>query len=72
MNPLLLFYRNENEREAVKAFMIQQLGEMTVEMAFEGKPVTGIQEARQLVDKMFNRLEERYSEKKEVQFPSTR
>lgn len=41
-------------------FMIESLKEMTVEKAFEGESVAGIQEARALVDKMFEKLEEKY------------
>ena len=63
MNPtsqLSQFYDNEPQRDAVKVFMIEVLKMIAVERAFEGEPVTGIQEARELVDKTFNKLEELY------------
>lgn len=61
MNQLLKrFYDNEGEREAVKAFQLAVLGEIAVEKAFDGKPTSGIQEARECVEKMFDRLAEQY------------
>lgn len=66
MNPALRnFYANENERETVKAFLIEVLKEMAVEMAFEGESVTGIREARLLITKAFDKLEEVYGKVEE-------
>jgi hypothetical protein len=54
------FYGNIGQREAVKLFMVEVLGEMAVERAFAGKPVVGIAEAKELVDKTFDKLDEIY------------
>ena len=59
-NPLENFYRNTFERDAVKEFMIDTLKEITVEKAFEGFPVDGIQDCRELIDTMFNKLDDIY------------
>lgn len=72
MNPLLLFYRNENERNAVKAFMVSELREMAADMAMNDEPVNGVYEASRLIDKVFNRLEELYGDKPVASVQSTR
>jgi hypothetical protein len=58
--PLQTFYGNELEREAVHAFMVEQLREMAADMALEGKDVSGIKDANQLVTRCFDRLAEMY------------
>ena len=58
------FYDNEIEREAVREFMISVLGEMAVEKAFDGKSTSGIQEARECVEKSFDKLGELYGKMK--------
>lgn len=60
MNPLVTFYNNEPEREAVHDFLIAQLKEYTVELAFAGKDVSGIKEAAATIEKAFNELEVQY------------
>ncbi len=66
MNPTLRnFYNNQNERETVKLFMVEVLKEIAVEKAFDGEDVIGIQEAKNLIDVMFNKLEDLYGEVKE-------
>ena len=72
MNPLQQFQLNETMREAVKAFMIEQLKEMAVEQVFDNKAVSGIYEARKVVDTTFDRLEELYAEKKKPVIESPR
>lgn len=57
---LRTFYGNEHERDAVKAFMVETLGEIAKERAFNGEETGGIQEAKECIDKMFETLEERY------------
>lgn len=54
------FYNNEGEREAVKGFLVEMLGEIAIERAFDGKDTKGIQEARECVERAFDRLEEKY------------
>ncbi len=61
MNQLLKsFYNNENQREAVKTFLIESLKELAVEMTFDGKDVTGIKEAHDAINKAFDSLAETY------------
>jgi hypothetical protein len=65
MNPTLhTFYNNENERETVKAFMIETLKEIAIERAFNGEDIKGIPDAKNLVEVMFSKLEEVYGQKK--------
>lgn len=47
-------------REAVKDFQIKCLKDLAVDKTFEGEDVKGIKEARELVDHMFDTLEELY------------
>jgi len=73
MNPVLRnFYSNEAERDAVKEFMIEVLKELAVERTFDGKPVTGIPEARELVDRLFDKLQELYGKIKEPVISNSR
>jgi hypothetical protein len=72
MNPLQQFQLNEILREAVKAFMIEQLREMAVERVFDKKAISGIYEARKVVDATFDKLEELYAEKKKPLIESSR
>jgi len=60
MNPLQTFYHNEPERTAVHDFMIEVLKELAVDKTFNGQEVKGIQEAKQCVEKMFDKLETLY------------
>jgi hypothetical protein len=61
MNPILRnFYDNSNEREAVKAFLIDVLKDMAVERVFEKQTISGLYEGRKAIEKAFNRLEELY------------
>ncbi len=61
MNQLNQFYNNEGLREAVRTFMVECLADMAVEKTFDGDSVVGIKEARDLIDVMFNKLEEKYA-----------
>lgn len=60
MNSLRLFFNNENEREAVKAFLIETLGEIAKKRAFAGEDVKGIPDARELIETTFDKLQELY------------
>jgi hypothetical protein len=63
MNPALkVFYDNENQREAVKEFMIQCLQELAVERVFERKDTGSIADAKDVVEHTFIRLSEIYGE----------
>lgn len=59
-NILRTFYNNEVEREAVRGFMVETLGQIAIERAFGGEATQGIQEARECINKMFDKLEELY------------
>lgn len=73
MNPTLRnFYTNENEREAVKAYLIESLKEIAIEKSFAGESVVGIPEARQMVDKMFDNLKVAYGKIEEPKIISSR
>jgi len=63
MNPLVLFYNNKTQREAVKDFIILTLKDVAVERSFAGQSIDGIKDAKELIDKAFYRLEELYGEK---------
>ena len=63
INPLVTFYNNEHEREAVKAFLMEQLKELAIERAFDGDDVVGIKEARDTIVRSFDRLDEMYGKK---------
>jgi hypothetical protein len=60
MNPLNSFYQNVVMRDSVKAFMIEELKEMAVEKTFAGQETKGIKEARDCLDKTFNKLGQMY------------
>lgn len=60
MNSLKNFYNNVAQREAVKEFLIANLKDLTVELAFEGKEVKGIPEAKRAIEKAFEKLDEIY------------
>lgn len=57
---LKLFYDNVHEREAVRAFLVEQLREMAADMALEGESVTGIKDANTLITRCFDTLDQRY------------
>lgn len=66
MQVLHQFYMNKVENEAVQAFMIECLSKIAVEKTFAGEDVTGIKEAKEIIDRMFNELEIMYGEEKKV------
>ena len=57
---LKLFYDNVHEREAVRAFFVEQLREMAADMALEGESVNGIKDANTLITRCFDTLDQRY------------
>lgn len=67
MQVLHQFYMNKVENEAVQAFMIECLSKIAVEKTFSGEDVSGIKDARELIDRMFDELEVLYGkEEKKV------
>lgn len=65
-------HTNVGQRETLKLYMIEILKELTVEKAFAGEDVTGIAEARKLVDRFFEKLDEDYGEEKPVVISNSR
>lgn len=72
MNPLHQFYTDIHTREAVKAFMLSQLQEMAVDAVFAKEDISGIYEAKELVEKSFSRLRELYEPKQKPVIDSPR
>lgn len=66
------FYTDVNTREVVKSYMNSLLDELAVEAVFNGKDVTGFPHAKDLVDKMFSELKNRYSPKEKPVMESSR
>ena len=65
MNPLHKFFLDKDVYEAVKVFAEEHLKLLAVERSFKGEETIGIKEAKTIIDKMFNTIEETYSPKKE-------
>ena len=63
---------NQSERDAVKAFLTDTLGQIAVELSFDGKDTRGIKDAKDCVDRAFQRLEEAYGERPKAQDVSAR
>jgi hypothetical protein len=72
MQILQQFYVNKTEREAVHDFMVECLGQMAIEKTFKGEDVSGIKEARELVEKMFDELQVLYGEKPKVLYNNSK
>jgi hypothetical protein len=60
MQLLKLFYDNKPELEAVKAFLIDCLKEQAVEKTFNGEDVSGIKDARENIERAFDKLDSIY------------
>ena len=72
MNALKQFYDNETQREAFKAFMIECLNELAIERVMKRQDISGIADAKVLVDKTFIKLKEIYGEKPKPIIKSSR
>ncbi len=72
MDILNQFYNEETKREAVKTFLIERLKEMAIETVFDKKATAGIYEARKVIDRAFERLEELYKPKSKIINESSR
>lgn len=57
MSELKDFQNDVSKREAVKAFMVETLKEMTVQKVMLGEPTAGLKEAFELVAKLFDKLD---------------
>ena len=63
MPPIQEFYRHEVMRETVKQFFIETLQDMAVEKTFAGEETHGIKDAKDCIDKSFERLDNEFGEK---------
>lgn len=74
MNPMILkqFHENIPLREAVRTFMLAMLREVAADRAFTGESTTGIIEAKEVVDKSFDKLDELYGKIEKSEIPSPR
>ncbi len=57
---LAQFYQNDGMRDAVHAFLIENLKELTVDKAFSGEDTNGIMEAKLSIERAFTELTSRY------------
>ena len=72
MDKLKEFYNDTAMKEEVKAFMVSQLKDMAVERVFEDKPIVGLYETNELIDKMFLTLDQKYGIIKQPNVESSR
>lgn len=73
MNPnLRTFYNNENQREAVKEFMLECLKEMAVDKSFKGESTDHIKDCKQVVENTFTRLREIYGKQPKPSISNSR
>ena len=56
------FYENENEREAVKAFLIECLEELAIERVMKKENTDAIADAKEVIENSFTRLKEEFEE----------
>ena len=62
-NILQQFYNNETQRETIHSFLIEILKELAIDKTFKGEDVKGIKEAKEAIEKAFDRLDELYKVK---------
>ena len=60
-NLLGQFYNDEHTREAVKDFLVSNLEDMAIERVFSKKDISGIADAKDVIEKAFIKLSEIYS-----------
>jgi hypothetical protein len=72
MDILKVFYDNADMRETVRAFFDQQLREVAVTKVFNKEDVSGMSDAKEVLDSVFVKLEEIYATKKDPIIESSR
>ena len=72
MNHLRPFYENENQREAVRGFLIECLKEMAVERVMKREETGDIADAKEAIEEAFIKLKELYGEAPKPSHPSSR
>lgn len=60
---LQLFWQDEHTRDAVKAFQIAMLEEDAIKRVFKEEDVSGLPEAKKLIEASFKRLDEVFKQK---------
>ena len=65
MEPLNQFY-NSDKKEAFYDFFVEVLKEETAKRVFERKDVSGIADAKELLDKVYDKLKRKYAPKLEA------
>lgn len=71
-NVLRTFFNNKTQRETVKVFMVEVLKELAVEKTFARESVEGIADAKECVEAVFDRLEEKYGKIEEPVISNSR
>lgn len=67
MDNLNRFYQDENLREDVKTFFLEELDRVALERVYENKETKGIADAKEVIEKSFVELQERYGKRKKVE-----
>jgi hypothetical protein len=69
---LKTFYDNKPLREAFQSFLIEQLKTMAVDTVFDKKATAGIYEAKKVIDRAFEKLDELYGKIESPIIPNSR
>lgn len=72
MERLHLLYQDQATLAEFKALFLSVLGQETIDRAFARKDIGGIADARELLDKVFDKLDELYKPKKERTQPNSK
>lgn len=73
MNPnLKTFHDNENQREAVKDFILDYLKELAVERVMNREDTSSLADAKEVVEQSFIKLKELYGLKPKPIIPNSR
>lgn len=67
MDNLNRFYQDENLREDVKTFFLEELNKLALERVYNNKETRGIADAKEIIEKSFIELQERYGKRKKVE-----
>ena len=64
---LKVFYENEHERETVKYFLLREMDKYALETVYNKEDTKSIAQAKEVIDRAFIELEERYKKQKVVE-----
>jgi len=65
MELLKRFYEDEHTREAVEEFFNKELEKLALEKIFSGQEISGIKDAKKVIERSFVELKELYGKDKE-------